>query len=107
MACRQLGFSPTGWFHVTLLINVVLPLPKNFFLTGATAFVRASFGPGTGPILLDNVGCSGSETRLVDCINDGIGVHNCGHSEDAGVRCQRKQFACHSIVLSCQKTFSY
>ena len=75
---------------------------KHFFLTGATAFQRAAFGPGTDPILLDNVGCSGSETQLVDCSNSGIGVHNCAHSEDAGVRCQRKQFCLplYCVVVS-------
>ena len=55
---------------------------------GAQALRRAHFGQGTGPIHLDNLICNSSESRLVNCRHNGIGVHNCGHSEDAGLRCQ-------------------
>ena len=53
------------------------------------ARVRAAFGQGTGlPIFLDNVVCSGSEVRLIDCASNPLAAHNCVHAEDAGVVCQ-------------------
>ena len=45
----------------------------------------AFFGQGAGPIFLDDVGCVGTESSLLDC--SAITQHNCRHSEDAGVRC--------------------
>ena len=60
--------------------------------TGATAYSAAFFGQGTGPILLDEVNCFGTESRLAFCPANPIGNHNCGHSEDAGVRCTSSGF---------------
>lgn len=50
---------------------------------------QAGFGQGSGGIFLDNVRCIGNEPALVNCQANTIGIHNCGHQEDAGVRCQR------------------
>lgn len=52
--------------------------------------LQAYYGYGTGPILLDNVHCTGEETHLSMCAHSGLGQHNCGHHEDAGVTCTRK-----------------
>ena len=50
---------------------------------------QAYFGKGSSEMLihLDNVKCTGSETRLSQCSHSGWGVSNCGHSSDAGAVC--------------------
>ncbi|XP_071957941.1 uncharacterized protein [Antedon mediterranea] len=64
VVCRQLGFGDA---------------------TGAP--LQAQFGQGLGPIMYDDVQCTGYETDIRRCSNNGFKVHNCGHSEDAGVIC--------------------
>ena len=67
VACRQLGYQPFD----------------------AIPFYNAHFGPGTGPIWLDDVFCFGSEERLLDCFHPGLtNIDFCdGHNDDVGVRC--------------------
>ena len=46
------------------------------------------FGPGTGAIFMDDVGCRGNETNLLECPHKGIGIlKSCDHDADAGVIC--------------------
>lgn len=44
-----------------------------------------SVGPGTGPIVLGNLLCSGSEPSLLDCAT--IGPPSCSHASDASIGC--------------------
>jgi len=58
--------------------------------TDAVAFTNAHFGAGIGPIHLDNVDCSGSESNLTECSRSFTVSCYSDHLEDAGVRCQGK-----------------
>ena len=65
VVCRQLGLGTYG-----------------------LAYNGASFGPGSGPIWLDSVTCTGNESTLASCGHFGVNItRSCSHSEDAGVRC--------------------
>ncbi|KAJ6653008.1 hypothetical protein lerEdw1_010213 [Lerista edwardsae] len=48
---------------------------------------NARYGPGSGPIWLDDVNCTGTESTLRRCRSQPWGQHNCNHHEDASVIC--------------------
>ena len=76
-------------------------------LTVGQAYTSAYFGTGSGPIYLSNVECGGSEASLLSCISDPIGVHNCDHSQDAGVRCEGTSTGLISECIPCHFIFLF
>ena len=78
IVCRQLGFGSSG-----------------------SSYSGAYFGQGSGPILLDNVTCTGSESTLANCGHLGVGItRSCSHSEDAGVHCYTEGYNSYLYIPS-------
>ena len=66
-----------------------------------------SFGKGDGPILLDNVVCTGNETSVLNCSSSRLYDHNCAedHTEDAAVICNGNKTS--NICYQCIIDFHY
>ena len=68
----------------------------------------AYFGQGSGPIWLDDVQCTGSESTLASCGHLGINItRSCSHREDAGVRCYGTQGEFYNYIAKIFDAFSY
>ena len=71
VVCRQLGLGTYGSSYSTTV-----------------------FGQGSGPIWLDSVRCTGSESTLAECGHIGINVTgHCIHHWDVGIRCYGRGIA--------------
>ncbi len=82
---------PHSWYNTLTSVKFHLYFPSTFpplslQPADAIAHPNARYGIVTDqPILLDEVFCTGTETRLLECTY--ISNHNCRHNEDAGVEC--------------------
>ena len=74
VVCRQLGFGEA-----------------------MAAMTSGAFGQGEGKIWMDDLKCTGVESSLKECRHRGWGMHNCDHSEDAGVMCTTGEYIPRSI----------
>ena len=60
-------------------------LPYDF--NGTQVLPISNFTQGTGPIFLDEVGCTGNEERVEECGGPAPGLHTCNHSQDTAIQC--------------------
>ena len=61
-----------------------------FLTLGAVSYLRSQYGPGAGPVFLDDIDCTGAESNVTDCGRRDFSdvSSNClTHSEDAAVEC--------------------
>ena len=89
VVCRQLGFGTRG--ELVRFIKYTYVSFLSIKPTGAISYSSSHFGPGTGPVHLDDVSCMRSEKLLTDCSYRHFGVvsSNCrSHLEDAGIGCR-------------------
>ncbi|XP_037937800.1 uncharacterized protein LOC119671297 isoform X2 [Teleopsis dalmanni] len=54
---------------------------------GLPTLQKNIYGPGKGPIWLDQVSCNGNESAIDRCNHWNWGEHNCNHTEDVGIKC--------------------
>ena len=94
VVCNQLGYTYTGstLVHVSnpgvKLLSTISDHLSVHLSTGGRAYSNGHFGNGSGPIFLDDVQCTSSASKLLECASLPILSHNCLHSADAGVGCE-------------------
>ena len=109
VVCRQLKLSEEGAFSISLdtMVEFVLLLMNILTLLGVEAVTQSDqFGTSALPFHLDDVGCNGSETNLLDCLPQ----HNCvvgGDTENAGVQCLRKGILTLTMVKNLTRPIIY
>ena len=84
VACRQLGYRGAQ------------PLLDN-----------GTFGPGSGVVWLEGIGCRGNESRLTECGLSGWGESECSHTQDVGVVCEAGTLGVCVCVCVCVCVLTY
>ena len=68
--------------------------------TGASSYTDALFGQGIGPILFNNVACTGLENSFLDCSSNIGTTGTCSHLDDAGVSCRTCKLQIRSLTCN-------
>ena len=101
VTCKQLKYSSYGSYDYmytsSYLLDFLILLWSH--LVGAQSESNAIFGQGSGSIWLSDVGCNGTEGRLLDCSTGAVGGHTCSHSDDAGVTCNTSKLLVLPLLM--------
>lgn len=89
-------FLAEFWYAIMLYaIKMTVPRKRDVLWLCLVCSGQAKLAPdrvyeeGCGLILLDEVQCQGTEASLLACSHSEWGQHDCSHTEDVGVRCER------------------
>ena len=84
-----------------------------YYRDRALSVSNSAYGGGSGPILLDDLKCTGTEQNILQCGNKGFYINNCDHTEDVGVVCnsgksvRNNQQKLGTITVNISRTASY
>ena len=97
-----------GYKHLIIAHRLFFPSTSSPPLTpfypsskGAITLTGNLFGEGTGYVFMQNVGCLGNETQLLQCLASATGGHGCTHSQDVEVICRGRSLGGLGVHASC------
>ena len=100
VVCRQLGL-PTECEYTVFKVSNTFNNILIIILDHTDVYIEY-FGGGSGPIVLIEVACTGSEINLSQCPQNKVGHRNCLHTEDIGIQCQKginRIISCNIVPL--------
>ena len=81
-----------------------MSIGNHIYDAGASVVSTSVFGPGSGPVVLDDIVCSGTEQELLECAHAGIGNHICGRAVFRGLIQSEHEF---DVAILCKGTLIY
>lgn len=69
----------------------------SFYFSSGSVLQPGTYGGGMGPIWMDDVRCTGTETSIMNCTRKPWGVNDCQHIEDVAVSCSREFLSFHEV----------
>ena len=76
--------------NIRFVIMLIIFCITSVHIIAAVAYGGAFFGEGRGPILQNELTCTGTESILLECTSN-FGEGMCTHAQDAGVDCAGMQ----------------